>query len=346
MSNDKDEGKVNKILRLGVPIIITVFVVIVGFICLKGLIVSINTFMENQRAFNTAYSKAAASLTSLSPNDQETIQVSLDHLERLQIIQKNAAANDVMSFLYSLLSTVLVGLCAGFVTKSQKSAGKADLAVKKAEKNAEVSKNSADAAKKSAEASITSAEKMETKVTALETTVENAVASANASEESAVQIVKKVAILEENTMEVSEKYDAVKADAERVAALYREALFEIRKQKDTMSVLSIHIEIVHARSSLLLYDQIGANQRVYTLSRMVSDVSAYTERRVIYQLQSELLSLETAVEQFQEYAQGLTDEGDKESMLKAATRYLSEIEQAVKHCDKLMKNPEYTEYNT
>lgn len=251
------------LMRCVVPALIAIFIATVGFVCLKGLVESIDSFVKNQQTFNKAYSDAASAIASLSPSEKEAAQVAIDHLEQLQQIQKNAATSDVMSFLYSALSTVLVGLCAGFVAKGYSNA-------KKAEDNAQMS---------------------------------------NASAEQAAQSAKKA----------SQYFDDT-----------------IQKQKDAVRILSIHIEIVHARASLIHHDRIEANQRIHNISRSVLRLPSAIDQEAISRLQLELLSLETAVEQFREDAEGLSDGPQKTSMLQAIARYESKLDEAVKYCEMLL----------
>ena len=119
-----------------------VFIVITGVICLSSLVWSTYSFVNNQKAFGKAYTVAAAGIAKIAPADQETAKIAIDHLGQLQMLQKNAATNDVMSFLYSMLSTVLVGVCAGFVAKSNanvKETSESAKAAKDAAKKARVS---------------------------------------------------------------------------------------------------------------------------------------------------------------------------------------------------------------
>jgi flagellar basal body-associated protein FliL len=126
-------------------ILMWIFLIIVAVTCLICLIVSTSIFTYNQIVFNKAHSNAAEKIgnqlgdlsaytstdsstemsTSKIGDIQSTVDNVIEHLQQLQILQKNAASNDVMSFLYSILSTILVGVCAGFVAKSNASAKEA-----------------------------------------------------------------------------------------------------------------------------------------------------------------------------------------------------------------------------
>ena len=126
-------------------VLMWIFVIIVAVICLICIILSTSIFTYNQFTFNKAYSNAAEKIgnqladlstyastnssTELSMSKVDDMQTKvndvIEHLQQLQMLQKNAASNDVMSFLYSILSTILVGVCAGFVVKSNASAKEA-----------------------------------------------------------------------------------------------------------------------------------------------------------------------------------------------------------------------------
>jgi len=139
--NDKKNGRTNPVW---------IFIIIVAIVCLFSLISSTCSFVYNQLVFNKAYSNAAAEivnqLTNVSDNPsselsintteskQAMAQVVIEHLKQLQELQKNAASNDVMSFLYSILSTILVGVCAGFVIKSNDSARRAEASANESKK--------------------------------------------------------------------------------------------------------------------------------------------------------------------------------------------------------------------
>ena len=274
MSKESKGCKKQKWLSQIATILLFIFIIVVGLVCLKGLVESVNTFVENQQTFNKAYGEAAAAIANLSPEENAKAQASIDHLEQLQQIQKNAATSDVMSFIYSVLSTILVGLCAGFVAKCHKDAEEVKNAVDKANVAVDTVKFSAHTSNENAEKAKKSAEK-------------------------ASQIIK--------------------------------------QQKDAVRILSIHIEIVHARASLLSHDRIGANQRIFNISRLILKLPISVDSEAILQLQQELLGLETVIELFREHAENLQDGGEKTSMLQAIDRYVRWTAEAVKHCEKLLR---------
>ena len=311
-------------------VVIAIFIVTVGIVCLKGLVLSINAFMENQQAFSKAYSDAAAAIAMLPPEEQKAAQVAINHLEQLQTIQKNATTSDLMSFLYSTLSTILVGLCAGFVAKSHKHA---DEAKEDARKSNDSAKGSSQSAEKAGTDALQAAQLAEqTKASSLQ-----ASNHAEQAKHSALQVSESVAGANATAQLISQHIDNAKETVRRAEATYSDALLQMQKQKDTTSVLRIHIEIVHARAALFSRDQTDANQRVYNVSRSVLALTTNIDIGAVLYLQQELLSLETAVDYYREHAETISDVGKKTSMSQAVIRYMNELDKAVKHCDTLIR---------
>lgn len=289
MCKPQEEKKNPDTLRKVFAIIIMVFVLIVSIVCLSGMIGSTISFIENQKTFNKTYSDTASKIAGLSETDRDTIQTSIEYLDKLQQIQKNSTTNDVMSFIYSSLSTILVGLCAGFVAKSYKNVEIANEAVNKASINAETAQQFAKTAKENAESS----EKASNKV---------------------------------------------KNDLETAKKTYEKALLEINKQRNTNSVITIHIEIVHARAALFAHDKITANQRISNIKRLVKKITDEIDDHTIKQLIQELLGLITSVDDYNEYANSLEESYSKTSLLQAIDRYREDLEKSIRHCDHLLVN--------
>lgn len=294
----KNRDKKVELIRGLFMVFLILFLLVIGVVCLIGLIDSINSFIDNQKVFNKAYSEAAATIVNLPPHERTSAQTLIDHLEKLQQIQKNATTNDVMSFLYSTLSTILVGLCAGFVAKSYKNVETANAAAQEASKNAEATNKHAQKVQENAKKTNEYAQKAQEK--------------AQESEKNANQ---------------------TKASLEKAKELYNEANNQINKQKAIISILSIHIEIVHARAALVACDKIAANQRISNIKRMVNKIENTIEKNAIHQLLQEILCLETAVESYREYVDTIKDPAKKESALQAIDRYKSDINNAETHCE-------------
>lgn len=309
MSDQTNENtKSEKILSILIAAVIVVF----SLICFLGLTVSVIVFAKNQQTFNGAYSEAVADIAGLTDTEQDTAQMILEHLEKLQKIQKDGATNDVMSFIYSTLSTILVGLCAGFVAKSYKNVEKAKQSVDDAKKNAEDAKESALTANQKAK----DAEKY---ADAAKTESENCVKNS-----------------ENNVALFNKEKEQLKEEMERTIDRYQDAIAQIKKQEAITSILNIHVEILHARASLLSGDKISANEKIYHIEKMVGELGLCSDRGIIVQLEQELLGLETAVEHFEEHAKTVSNEGERISKLQAVIRYKNSLENAVSHCDSLL----------
>ena len=126
--------------------------------CLAGLIYCCISFGVTTKSFSDEYIETLHQIKSIStegtsaeiaednPSDSSTnsnLDVSSDdssaelsqkiavteslitHMENMIAIQKSGMTNDLMSFIYGILSTVLVGMCATFVVKSRTNADEA-----------------------------------------------------------------------------------------------------------------------------------------------------------------------------------------------------------------------------
>lgn len=277
------------IIKTFLSVVIMNFVLIVGIICLIGLKNSITSFVENQKAFNKAYSLATIHIANSTVDNSEIAQITIDHLEKLQQIQKNASTNDVMSFIYSTLSTILVALCAGCVAKSYNNVEKSKEAVIEAKKNADLSYDYSDKAKKSAK-------------------------------------------------NINDTFKEMSKLLTKSNKLYDETSLEAKKQSEMIHIFSIQIEIIQARAALISHDKISANQRFFNIKNMIERVQKAEQKEKIRQLQLELLSLQTVVDSFQEYAETEEDkEPQKQSLLTAVARYRSSLNYAVDYCETLLQ---------
>lgn len=147
MPSSQEKNNTNNLFS----IILMVFILVLGIVCLIGLIVSTVVFTNNMKAFSDVSTNAAQAIANMVSSENANAQTAITYLESLQQIQKNSTTNDVLSFVYSMLSTVLVALCAGFVAKSYKNVEIANKAVEEAKQKAEASENNAKAASSSAE---------------------------------------------------------------------------------------------------------------------------------------------------------------------------------------------------
>ena len=122
---------------------IVCFIAVLG--CIIGMVICCVEFYLNSNSFNEEASRAIDKIVAnATTTDQELSKEMILHLEKIVSIQESGMKNDLMSFVYGALSTILVGLCAGFVAKSRENADKA-------ENKARETKNAIDQAHKAVE---------------------------------------------------------------------------------------------------------------------------------------------------------------------------------------------------
>jgi hypothetical protein len=122
-----------RILSYVFMVIFTIFLATVAFVCLIGFVGGVYTFICNQQTFTSVYIDTANAITCILHDEQEAVQIVLDHLERLQKMQRYSTSSDVMALIFSTLSAILVGLFAWFTGRSKKYANETETAFKKAE---------------------------------------------------------------------------------------------------------------------------------------------------------------------------------------------------------------------
>lgn len=81
---------------------------------------------------------------SASTDNNDKLTTLITHMENMIAIQKSGMTNDLMSFIYGILSTVLVGVCATYVMQIRTSLAEAKENAKKAETQASIVKEKAD----------------------------------------------------------------------------------------------------------------------------------------------------------------------------------------------------------
>ena len=272
-----------------VNVLIVIEILVISLVCLIGMILCINSFISNQTSFNTAYTEVISGIAdTIYSNDSianDNLNVIMTHLENLQVIQKNSVTNDLMSFVYGILSTTLVGLCVGFVAKCKKNADEA-------KRNAVEAKSTADDAKAKAET---------------------------------VKIDKE---------DISKIKGVVEEKAEEVKKLIDSASNQLVVQMGNTELAKIHIEIIHAKFSLYLSDQVDANGRIYNINSSVRSLGGSYDNEAISQLRNELLSLEDFTYAFKEKAGAIADEGEKISVNQSIDRYFKQIGESIDICDR------------
>lgn len=163
-----------------IAIVLMVVIVIAVITCLVGTIYCCISFAVTSHAMSTEYRMVLRGISSsislnqtssdslesppeitsdisvddpdvLSSDKNEMIDSLVKHLENMVAIQKSGMTNDLMSFIYGILSAILVGLCACFVEKSRKNADEATKTANEAKHNADNAKEQAIIAEKKAE---------------------------------------------------------------------------------------------------------------------------------------------------------------------------------------------------
>lgn len=276
-----------------IEVFIFAFVLIVAIICLRGFLECIHVFSESQQLYSQAYAEASAAIVTVSGQSKNTEEL-IRHLEQLQTVQKNSLTNDLMSFVYGVLSTILVGLCAGFVAKSQK--------------NAQAAQNVAD-----------SVEKKGMEIGAI--------------------LDEAKGKLDEVKRIKDEINDVFKRIGDEFEDIKQKNIEQTRIQKIIGTFLALHVEIIHARTALMSFDQVESNARIYGIWSKIKSIDTVFDSKAVTQLRTELLVLKSVIDTFESKIDiEFTDPQKKNSMHCSAKRYKEEIMQAIKKCDKML-NP-------
>ena len=141
--------------------------IIAVLVCLIGMGVCCYSFIKTSMSFSNECEKVlleiASDAAAIDPPDpsaslspaaasgkNDMIDSLITHMESMVSIQRSGMTNDLMSFVYGILSAVLVGLCATFVVKSRSSADEAKKTADEAKENAEAAKRQAEIAEEKA----------------------------------------------------------------------------------------------------------------------------------------------------------------------------------------------------
>lgn len=92
---------------------------------------------ESADPLTSASSDDSLSNTSSDNNDNDKLATLITHMENMIAIQKSGMTNDLMSFIYGILSTTLIGVCIKIVTQCRASADEAQKTADEAQKNAD-----------------------------------------------------------------------------------------------------------------------------------------------------------------------------------------------------------------
>lgn len=115
--------------------------------CIIGMIICCVLFCVNTFKFSKYAQETLSRIDLSTPEvDKEAVKSMIKNMESIIAIQKSGMTNDVMSFIYGILSTILVGLCAGFVVKSRNNADETKKTVEKVIESAGIAKSHAEKA--------------------------------------------------------------------------------------------------------------------------------------------------------------------------------------------------------
>ena len=109
-------------------------------VCIVGLVFIFITFFANSIGRQDDYSRIATEIKKTALFDSVSVETLINHLDTMVDIQKRSTANDLMAFIYGMLSSILVGLCGAFVLKSKRNAEEANKSAEAAKKTAEEAK--------------------------------------------------------------------------------------------------------------------------------------------------------------------------------------------------------------
>lgn len=129
----------NKNILKVCDILFILLFLIIAAICLFGFIQCTKAFTSSLQSYEIAFTDASTAVATAALEKSNADEL-LRHLEQLQTLQKASLTNDLMSFIYGVLSTILVGLCAGFVNKSRANSREAQDAADQAAKYEEKAK--------------------------------------------------------------------------------------------------------------------------------------------------------------------------------------------------------------
>ena len=133
------------------PVFLSIFLAAATFACAYSIVHSAMIFSRSQKQITEVYDNALEAIAVAAAQSEEDdpqkdnmqdIQTMIKYLTELQALQKSSSSSDVMTFLFSTLSSVLVGVCAAFAAKSFSNVEKAKCSAEAAEKAA---KSAADA---------------------------------------------------------------------------------------------------------------------------------------------------------------------------------------------------------
>ena len=291
------------------PIVIAIFLVVVVLASLVAMALSLIIFSSNQQTMTEIITETANAIADFSYENTAQVRVMIDHLERLQLMQRNAASHDVMAFLLSALSAILVAVCAGLAAKSRKSAKRA--------------KDALTGAKEAIKRVKKEYNEVKTAQIDVNEKYENAKDGYSNAEKEYTQAKTVLLEIQEAHKGAEEEYENAKSEYE--------------KAENAMFALNVHIEIVHARSALAIYDYTSANARLCNLPGLVKLLARNIYPAAIESLREEIRGIKTSVEHFSDHVENLPEGREKKTKLRAIELYNKWIDDAERNCDEILR---------
>lgn len=331
--------KDNKIFKVFVYIALLIVIII----CAGCIIISTCSFTSNQNSkkcsfenacinVNNFVNKVGNTLNSLekNPDKNKIKEVSselsdntnqaIEYVERLQKSQEESSKNDVMSFVFSMLSSVLVGVCAAFVAKSYN--------------NLQETKNVSEEAKDIAR----EAKKDSEKVSEIVKDVYRNARNAESSNLSALDEAKKA---------ISAEQIATKRAKEAEESFIKQEKY----QKYVLNIQSALIEIAYARFELIDFNKTDAYTHIRRLEDIVKLFETEYNDESIEKVHKDLGDFREFVEKYSNKSfvkKGLAkkiDAKNKNNIDKSVESFIRNIEKcsniidnAIKHCEEILDN--------
>jgi hypothetical protein len=311
--------------------------IIVVAICIFCIIISTCFFIYNQLKFANEYSDASRKirdhftnqLSNISPDTEREqliieieklqitmIQNTIKHLEQIHLLQKNTTSNEVMSFVYIMLSTILISLCMIFIERGYNS-------VKESRESANESKENAAKAMSDANKTKEDLEKTNNLANDIITRLEEVEKNANEAMKNAAS-----AIEDSNNSSILAK--DVTTDLQNV----QEA---IRNEKAERDLLSVKIRILHAKEALRLELSADINECVKAVYNEVNNLSNNMAYSSNIKIQKEINELQIKLDEYREKIEILPEDDGKQSKLTSIDWCSKKLEEAIKHCKDLIK---------
>jgi len=247
-------------------------------------------------------------------SNEELIGKLVTHMESMIAIQKSGMTNDLMSFVYGMLSTILVGACAGFVIKSRNNADEAQKIVEIANKAAQQAAGNTERACKAAETAESSAQQAE-----------------------------------ENANKINDLNDKMQAALDDFNISSKNQLIMLQ---NCFKIFGIYSNAASAKLALKQLDQIDANKRIYSIKKDVDtmfcsngsvDVNMYDIHSILFLL-ADLDQLKKEVASFIDKSKKKYGSSNKKeekdtlaSLQQSAENYNQWIDETITACERITK---------